>query len=110
MDNKFNNGSVKISNDIISLIAAEACMEVEGVKAIVTPQSEKVNIQKGAQKSVIIEILDNAVNVRAHIEVDSDYNIKDVCYKVQKKIKENIGMMTGLVVINVDVVCEKISI
>ncbi|MDU2131716.1 MAG: Asp23/Gls24 family envelope stress response protein [Finegoldia magna] len=55
-------------------------------------------------------MLDNAVNVRAHIEVDSDYNIKDVCYKVQKKIKENIGMMTGLVVINVDVVCEKISI
>lgn len=41
MNNKFNNGSVKISNDIISLIAAEACMEVEGVKAIMTPQSEK---------------------------------------------------------------------
>ena len=110
MNNKFNNGSVKISNDIISLIAAEACMEVEGVKAIMAPQSEKVNIKKGAQKSVIIEILDNAENVRAHIEVDSEYNIKDVCYKVQKKIKENIGMMTGLVVINVDVVCEKISI
>ncbi len=110
MDNKFNNGTVKISNDIISIIAAEACMEVKGVESLITPQLEKVNIEKGVHKAVELEILDNAVNVVAHIEVNSDYNIKDVCYKVQKKIKENIGMMTGLVVINVDVVCEKISI
>ncbi|WP_297813815.1 Asp23/Gls24 family envelope stress response protein [uncultured Finegoldia sp.] len=109
MNNKFNNGSVKISNDIISLIAAEACLEVKGVKSLMTPTSEKVNIQKGVQKSIVLEILDNAVNVRAHLEIDSDYKIKDVCHNVQKKIKENIGMMTGLVVINVDVVCEKIS-
>ena len=45
MDNKFNNGSVKISNDIISLIAAEACMEVEGVKAIMTPQIYKKELK-----------------------------------------------------------------
>ena len=33
--NKFENGSIKISNDIFYMIAAMATIEVEGVKSIV---------------------------------------------------------------------------
>lgn len=33
--NKFENGSVKISNDIFYMISAIATMEVEGVRSIV---------------------------------------------------------------------------
>ena len=43
--NKFENGSIKISNDIFYMIAAMATIEVEGVKSIVgiPTDVEKIN-------------------------------------------------------------------
>ncbi|MDY6065015.1 MAG: Asp23/Gls24 family envelope stress response protein [Finegoldia sp.] len=109
MNNNFDNGTVKISNDILLLIIAQACSEVEGVSTLVTPLLDKVNADKNLEKAIELEISDNLVNVKVHIGVKDGYNIEEVARKCQEKIKENVGMMTGLSVICVDIVCETIN-
>lgn len=110
MNNNFKNGSVKISNDILLLIIAQACSEVEGVSTLVTPLLDKITAGKNLEKAIDLEILDNLINVVVHISVEGGYNIEQVAYNCQERIKENVAMMTGLSVIGVDVVCESVNV
>ena len=91
--NKFENGSVKISNDIFYMIAAMATIEVEGVKSIVgiPDDIEKINA-KNSKKGIEIEFLE-----------------KGIVKKIQENIKLKVEVMTSIKVLGVNICIESIE-
>lgn len=99
-------GTVKIANDVVSMIAALATCEVEGVYSMAgnagTNFLDKVGI-KTLSKGVKITVEDKNVKVDLSIVIDYGYSIPLVSSKIQDKAKQAIESMTGLNVTDVNV-------
>lgn len=102
--NKFENGSVKISNDIFYMITAIATMEVEGVCSIVgiSEDIEKVN-SKNSKKGININFLDKGVEISINLVLKYGEKLDELVKKVQENVKLKIEVMTGINVLNVDI-------
>lgn len=104
--NKFENGSVKISNNIVNVIASTSALEVEGVNSLVTSLGGAItDPRKGANKATDVEIGRDYVIINVRINIDNEAKIPEVTKKVQEKVKEDVENMTGLNVtqVNIDV-------
>lgn len=98
---EFEYGKVKISNDIIKLIAKESALDTEGVHALCTVDADETGVR--SIKNVDVQIVRGAVMVDIYLIVDYSQRINEVCRNVQKNIKEKIEVMTGLNVTMVNV-------
>lgn len=99
-------GDIKISNEVVGTIASLAAADVEGIVGLVGKFSIGEMLgRRDIDKGVAINIDNNRVT--AHIEVNVEYgvNIYDACHRLQRKVKDSVEEMTGLVVdrVNVDV-------
>ncbi|WP_099203274.1 Asp23/Gls24 family envelope stress response protein [Miniphocaeibacter massiliensis] len=102
--NKFENGSVKISNDIINLMASTAALDVKGVHSLVGSMGEEItDPKKGSSKSTSVEIGRDYVIININIVLEYDSKIPEVAKKVQDRVKSDIENMTGLNVTQVNV-------
>ena len=103
----YNNGSVKISEEVIVKIAQMAACEVEGVGRIfpkaVNSKSTKNN------KGVILVTEDDGVIVTVQISVLENYKIIEVSEKVQEHVAESISTMAGITVKKVNVMVTGIT-
>lgn len=107
--NKEMNGSIKISNNILNVIASTSALNINGVKGLVGPLGEKiVDPKKGAEKSTIVELGRDYVIVKVRIIADAQSKIPELSKKIQKKIKENIENFTGLNVTQVNIDIEEV--
>ena len=108
--NKFENGSVKISNDIFYMICAIATTEVEGVCSIVgIPYDiESVN-SKSSKKGIDINFLDKGIEIFVKIAVKYGEKLDDLIAKVQENIKLKIEVMTGIEVLSVNIDIDSIE-
>ncbi len=106
MQEDFSDGTVKIADDVVAMIAALAATEVEGVYStagnVGNDLLSKVGI-KNVAKGVKVEIVGSDVKVDVAVVVNYGYNIPSVSSKVQSKIKQAIENMTELNVADVDV-------
>ncbi|MDO5754915.1 MAG: Asp23/Gls24 family envelope stress response protein [Tissierellia bacterium] len=101
---KFKKGRVRISNDIIKLIACEAAMDIDGVTHLITENGTAMDkIDDNAMKSVDMQIIRNTVILDINIGVDYNSRINIVARNVQKNIKDKIEIMTGLHVTTVNI-------
>ncbi|MFT4451314.1 Asp23/Gls24 family envelope stress response protein [Parvimonas sp. G1425] len=107
---KFENGSIKISNDIFYMIAAMATKEVEGVKSIVgiPVEAEKINA-KNSKKGIEIEFLENGIQVCVRISVEYGQKFEEIVKKIQENIKLKIEVMTSIKVLGVNICIESIE-
>lgn len=107
---KFENGSIKISNDIFYMIAAMATIEVEGVKSIVgiPAEVEKINA-KNSKKGIEIEFLENGIQVCVRISVEYGQKFEEIVKKIQENIKLKIEVMTSIKVLGVNICIESIE-
>ena len=96
----FTNGTVKISDEVIAIIAGTAAMEAEGVAHVDTAD---VKSKKNAGRSVRIEVSENQVNVGISIAVSEGHKISEVTQDVQRKVKTAVETMTGMLVSSVDI-------
>jgi uncharacterized alkaline shock family protein YloU len=102
----FLHGSVKISNDIILQIACIAAKEVEGVYSIegLAPGETVVRSKKlPSNLGIQLEIKDDIVDISIEITVKYSFKVIEVAQNVQQNVKEQIEIMTGLKVRNVNV-------
>ena len=101
-----NNGSVKIADDVIAMIAGIAATEVDGVCAMAgnvgNDLLSKVGV-KNLAKGVKVLISNGTVKVNLAIVVDYGFNVPAVSLKVQDKVKSTIESMTGLVATDVNI-------
>ncbi|MDD4321820.1 MAG: Asp23/Gls24 family envelope stress response protein [Acidaminococcaceae bacterium] len=104
-------GSLKIADEVLSIVAGLAVAEVQGVAGMsggivggITEMLGKQNFSKGIKviptgKTVMVEI---------YVIVKYGFNIPDVAIAIQEKVKTAVENMTGFDVTSVDVHVEGI--
>ena len=102
-------GDVRVSEEVVAIIAALAATEVEGVSSMhgnITNEIVSKLGMKNLSKGIQVEVLDEEIKIDVAINIAFGYAIPDVTTKVQEKIKTSVENMTGLnvAIINVRVV------
>ncbi|MFP4199974.1 MAG: Asp23/Gls24 family envelope stress response protein [Bacillota bacterium] len=101
-----SEGEVRISNDVLAVIAGIAAGEIPGVAGMVGGLVENISEKLGRhdlRRGVKIDARGNTVSVALHISVEYGCRIPDAARKLQAKIKEAIENMTDLEVTAVDI-------
>ena len=104
-DGEIDLGSVKIADEVVTMIAGYAAQEVEGVYEMAggnTGLFSKSEVRK-ASKGVKVDVADGNVRVDLAIVLDYGYNIPSTSSKIQARVKSAIENMTGLVVTDINV-------
>ena len=96
-------GSVKISNDVISIIAALAIKDMDEVRK----NTSKV---RGKDKSIEVTSSGRDVVINVDLSVPYGTKIPKVASEVQEKIKTSVENMTGLNVKEVNVIISGMNI
>jgi len=105
-------GSIKISDDVISVIAGLAATEVEGVAGMsggVVGDITEILGRKNLSKGVKVAVNDKNVTVDLYIIVDYGVRIPEVAWNIQENVKKAIENMTGLSVTDVNIHVQGVS-
>lgn len=101
-----NIGAVQIADDVVTMIAALAAKEVEGVAAMSGNVPGEIISRvsgKNLTKGVKVEIVNKNVKVNLYVTVEYGYNIPAISQQIQGKVKSAIENMTGLQVTDVNI-------
>lgn len=106
-------GKVKISEDVIAIIAGVAATDVEGVSSITGGITRELILKTGVKKlskGVKAEVVEGSVNIAISVNLEYGYNVVETSRDVQEKIKFQIESMTGLNVANVNVKIASVNV
>ena len=107
-----NVGIVKISDEVVSVIAGIAAEEIEGVMEFqhgVTNNISQLLIgKKTSGKAVKVTLEEDRAKIEMDLTVLYGVKILDVVASVQENVKKTVEAMTGLVVSSVDVYVQNI--
>ena len=96
---KAENGSINISEDVISTMVRTAITEIDGVAGISNTAgaelAELIGI-KTVSKGIKIQIVDDTIKVDAVILVRYGCNIVNVAKEVQNSVTEAVQAITGI--------------
>lgn len=102
-------GEIKISEDVIATIAAEAAGSVEGVHAMAPTLTsnfkELIGIKNGSKGVTVTFGEDRQVTVVLNITLSYGYKIQETAAQVQSAVMQAINEMTGygIAAVNVNV-------
>ena len=85
-----NLGEVKIADDVVSIIAGLAAMEVDGVSSMAGNATRELISKLGMKslsKGVKVDVLEGIVTVSLALNLKYGYSIKETTAKVQEKVK-----------------------
>lgn len=106
-------GEIRISSEVVSVIASNAAMEVKGVASLgggIAGNISQVLGRKNPFKGIKVEISENnEVNIDLHIVVEYGTRIPDVAWKIQERIKQSVESMTGLHVNEINIHVQGVS-
>ncbi|SHI69644.1 Uncharacterized conserved protein YloU, alkaline shock protein (Asp23) family [Dethiosulfatibacter aminovorans DSM 17477] len=108
-----NDGQVKISDEVISIIASIAASEIEGVNSAASGFVDGLSslfTKKSYTKGIKVELKDNDAVIDMTITIDYGFKIHDVAEQVQSKVKREVENMTGLNVTKVNVIVQNVVI
>lgn len=104
---KTDNEGIKISDDVVAVIAGVAVTEVPGVSGMAGGFaggiSEVFSGKKNLAKGIKVEISDKDVKIDVNIIVEYGSRIPDVAFEIQNRVKKAVESMTGLNVEEVNV-------
>ncbi|MBW6410946.1 Asp23/Gls24 family envelope stress response protein [Clostridium weizhouense] len=107
-----NVGVVKISDEVVSVIAGIAAQEIDGVSDYQVGVSNNLtNILKGKKapgKSTKVTLIDDKATIEMSLSVEYGIKIMDVVSQVQENVKRTVEAMTGLVVEAVNIYVQNI--
>lgn len=106
-------GSVKISNDVVAIIAGVAAMEVEGVAGMsggLTGGFTEMLGMKNLSKGVKVEVGEEEAAIDIYVVVNYGSNIAEIGSKVQDNVKKSVETMTDLHVVEVNVNIQGVNI
>lgn len=105
-------GEVRISTDVIIVIAHTAVMETEGVAGMsagIADNIQQVLGRKGGTKGVKVELTGREVAIDLFLIVDFGARIPDVAWRAQERVKQAVESMTGLDVKAINVHVQGVS-
>ena len=98
---------IKISSDVIAVIAGVAVSEVKGVYGMsggfAGGISEVLKGKKNLAKGIKVDATDEKAKIDVNIIVEYGARIPDVAFEIQNKVKKSVESMTGLKVEEVNV-------
>ncbi len=101
------NTGIKISNDVIAVIAGVAVSEVAGVSSMsggfAGGISEVLSGKKNLAKGIKVEAGEKSTKIDVNIVVEYGTRIPDVAFEIQNRVKKAVESMTGLKVVEVNV-------
>jgi len=95
-------GHSLISADILASYAADAALEIDGVRRLVESSRPRHN-------GVKVTTLDGSAALELHLGLDWGANAADVGAAVQERVAEYLGRMTDLTTQSVDVVVDEVG-
>lgn len=111
-DKGSKQGTIKISEEVVTTIAGLAALEVAGVAGmsggIAGDLVEKLG-RKNLSKGIKAEVSENEATIDINAIVDYGVNIHEVALELQNSVKNAIENMTGLDVVNVNVNIQGLS-
>lgn len=112
-DENIEHGTVKISDDVVAIIAGVAATEIEGVAGMsggITGGITEMLGMKNLSKGVKVEVGDKETAIDLYIIVEYGSNISEIGEKVQKNVKNTVETMTGLNVVEVNINIQGVNI
>lgn len=112
-DASMENGTVRISNDVVAIIAGVAATEISGVVGMsggITGGITEMLGMKNLSKGVKVELEDKEVTIDLFIIVEYGSRISELGEKIQQNVKQTVETMTGLNVIRVNVNIQGVNI
>lgn len=101
------NGSVMISEDVVSAIVEQAIADVDGVSGVVEkPGADIVDLigKKNWGKGIKIQIAeDNSLVIDCNINIAYGQSVVDIAEAVQSSVTAAVESMTGVSVVAVNV-------
>lgn len=98
---------IKISNDVIAVIAGVAASEVSGVASmaggLTGGLTEALKGKKNLAKGIKVDATDSTAKIDVNIIVEYGSRIPDVAFEIQNRVKKSVENMTGLKVSEVNV-------
>lgn len=102
-----NHEGIKISNDVVAVIAGVAVSEVRGVASMAGGFaggiSEVLSGKKSLSKGIKVDADEKEVKIDVNIIVEYGSRIPDVAFEIQNRVKKSVENMTGLKVAEVNV-------
>ena len=107
------NGSVRVSEEVLAIIAGLAATEVKGVASMAGCMTNYIIAKLGMKnlRSGVNVVVDGDVtSVDLALTISYGYSIVDVSTEVQERVKAAIESMTGLTVDQVNVRVADVSV
>lgn len=101
-------GIIRISPDVIEVIARISTLDVEGV--IELNNSSFLGINTDGSKGIKVEVGEKEVAVDISVNIKYGYSIPSLAESIQLSVKESIETMTGLNVIEVNIAISNVQI
>ena len=102
-----SNDGIKISNDVVAVIAGVAVSEVPGVASMsggfAGGISEVLSGKKNLSKGIKVDADEKSAKIDVNIIVEYGARIPDVAFEIQTRVKKSVENMTGLKVAEVNV-------
>ena len=109
-----NNEEIKISDDVVSVIAGKAVSEISGVAGMAGGFaggiSEVFSGKKNLAKGIKVDVEEKEVKIDVNIIVEYGVRIPDVAFEIQNRVKKAVETMTGLNVSSVNVHVQGVNI
>ncbi|MGI6621866.1 MAG: Asp23/Gls24 family envelope stress response protein [Clostridiaceae bacterium] len=105
-------GEIRISADVITVIAHTVASEIEGVAGMNANIAENISSvlgRKNPTKGVKVEIDGKDVTIDFYILVEYGARIPDVAWRIQEKVKSSVESMTGMNVSSINIHVQGIS-
>ena len=99
-------GSVKIADEVISIVAGLAATEVAGVAGMsggLAGGIAELLGKKNFSKGVKVIVSGKTVTVEIYVIIEYGICIPEVAIEIQEKVKEAVESMTGFEVVAVDI-------
>jgi len=106
-------GAIKITDEVVAIIAGIAAMEVQGVSSMsggIAGGIAEALGRKNLAKGVKVEVGEKEAAIDLYIIVDYGYRIPEVAWTIQEKVKTAVEEMTGLEVVEVNIHVQGVNI
>lgn len=105
--------NIRISDDVVSKIAAVTAMKTQGIIGMSSGISEGITKRisgRHVQKGVEVEVGQYETAIDLRVIVQYSLNVHEICRELQENVKESVELLTGLSVVEVNVKVEGVSL
>lgn len=112
--NEIDMGIVKISDEVVGVIAGLATTEIKGIvgmsASLVGGITQILSGKKNLSKGVKVTVGENSAAIDLYVVVEYGIRIPDVALEVQENVRKAVESMTGLEVSAVNVHVQNVMI